>query len=68
MYTFVQPNHSQQNAKYWDSLSSQNKSQAFNCIKDVFKYLNETYGNEEISMLVTGSLHLVGEVLRSIQD
>lgn len=68
MYTFVQPNRSQENAKCWDGLSSKNKSQVFHCIKDVFKYLNETYGSDDISMLVTGSLHLVGEVLRTIKD
>ncbi|XP_055326265.1 folylpolyglutamate synthase, mitochondrial-like [Sitodiplosis mosellana] len=68
MYTFAQPNHSKQNAEYWSSLTSYNKSQDFPCISDVFKYLEENYGGEEISILVTGSLHLVGEVLRTLRD
>lgn len=68
MYTFGQPNRSKQNAEYWSSISSQDKSQAFSCISDAFKYLNDTYGNEKILVLVAGSLHLVGEVLRSIKS
>lgn len=67
LYTFGQPNRSKQNAEYWSSMNSQNKSQAFACIADAFKYLNDAYGHEEISVLVAGSLHLVGEVLRSIK-
>lgn len=68
MYTFGQPNLSKQNAEYWSSINSQNKSQAFHCISDAFKYLNDTYGHEKILVLVAGSLHLVGEVLRSIKS
>lgn len=66
MYTFGQPDRSKQNAEYWSSLSSENKSQAFSCISDAFKYLNNSYEHEKILVLVAGSLHLVGEVLRSI--
>lgn len=68
MYKFSQPNRSKENAKYWFSLSIHNKSKSFSCINEAFKYLDDTYKNEQISILVTGSLHLVGEVLRSIQE
>lgn len=68
MYTFAQPNHSEQNAKYWSGLTSKNKAKHFPCISDVLKYLEQNYGEEDISILVTGSLHLVGEVLRTIKD
>lgn len=68
MYTFGQPNRSKENAEYWSSLNPQNKSQAFSCISDAFKYLKETYEHEEVLVLVAGSLHLVGEVLRSINS
>lgn len=68
MYNVAQPNYSAENAKLWCSISPTNKSNFFPCISDVFKYLQKTYGDEEISILVTGSLHLVGEFLRTIQD
>lgn len=67
LYTFGQPNRSKQNAEYWSSISLQNKSQAFPCVSDALKYLNDTYGNDKILVLVAGSLHLVGEVLRTIK-
>lgn len=66
-YTFAQPNHSKENAAYWTSLTSHNKAHDFNCISDIFKHLEHNYGDEAISILVTGSLHLVGEVLRTIK-
>lgn len=66
MYTFSQPDYSEQNAKYWYNLK--NKAKHFPCISDVLKYLEQNYGEEDISILVTGSLHLVGEVLRTIKD
>lgn len=68
LYTFGQPNRSKQNAEYWSSKSLQNKSQAFSCISDAFKHLDDTNGHEKILVLVAGSLHLVGEVLRSIKS
>lgn len=68
VYTFAQPNRSKQNAEYWSSLGSDKKSQSFPCITDAFKYLEQNYRDDQISILVTGSLHLVGEVLRSIKD
>lgn len=67
MYAFAQPNRSQENLKYWKILSPENKAQAFNCISDVFNYLQTEYKTEQISVLVTGSLHLIGEVLRTIE-
>lgn len=68
MYTFGQTDCSKQNADHWSSISSQNKSKAFTCITDTLNYLNGTYEHETISVLVAGSLHLVGEVLRSIKS
>lgn len=68
MYTIAQPNRSKQNADFWIQLSPQNKSHAFSSIKDLFKYLQQNYKDEQISVLVTGSLHLIGEVLRSIKE
>lgn len=68
MYTFGQPNRSKQNAEYWSSINSQNKSQTFLCISDAFNYLNDIHGHEKILILCTGSLHLVGEVLRTIKS
>ncbi|XP_031625773.1 folylpolyglutamate synthase, mitochondrial [Contarinia nasturtii] len=68
LYTFAQPNHSKRNAEYWSSLKPQNKSKDFSCLADVFKYLQKHFGHEETSILVTGSLHLVGEVLRTIKE
>lgn len=67
MYAYEQPNHSAENAKHWCNLSPTNKSKAFRCVSEVFKYLQDTHVDEEISILVTGSLHLVGEVLRTIR-
>lgn len=67
-YTFAQPNCSQQNAEYWNNLTPQNQSQVFPCIADALEHLQHTYGSEEITLLVTGSLHLIGEVLRTIKD
>lgn len=67
-YTFAQPNRSQQNSKYWSNLSVENKSKAFNCISDAFDYIQQNYECEQLDVLVTGSLHLVGEVLRTIRD
>lgn len=68
MYTFAQPNHSQRNADHWMKIASNNKSHAFSSIEDVFNYLQQTHKDESISILVTGSLHLIGEVLRTIKE
>lgn len=67
-FRIVQPDRSHENTKCWKELSKSNKTQAFNCIADLFKYLEQNYGSEEISVLVTGSLHLVGEVLRTLRE
>lgn len=68
MYTFAQPNHSQRNADHWMKIAPNNKSHAFSSIEDVFNYLQQTHKDESISILVTGSLHLIGEVLRTIKE
>lgn len=67
-FRFVQPDRSLENSKCWKELPNTNKTQAFTCIADLFKYLRNNYGGEEISVLVTGSLHLVGEVLRTLRE
>lgn len=45
-------------------------AQVFNCISEVFQFLdNECAKNkEEIDVLVTGSLHLVGATLSAISE
>lgn len=69
MYKFEQPNNSKKQSIHWNSLSPTNRSKAFACIAEAFDYLEEQKicKNEELTILVTGSLHLVGEVIRLIR-
>lgn len=62
------PNRSKEFSKHWIGLSSDNNAQAFDCVSDVFDYLQTNYQNDQVKILVTGSLHLVGEVLRLIKN
>lgn len=68
MYTVAQPNRTTEHCLHWNSLAERNISEAFNCIANVFLFLDNNYGNEEIEILITGSLHLVGEAMRTIQS
>lgn len=68
MYTVAQPNKTQDHSLYWNALSPANTSKTFDCIADLFLFLDNNYGNEPIEILITGSLHLVGEVIRTLQQ
>lgn len=65
----VQQNKSDKHSEFWNSLSPKNRSKAFSCISDAFAYLDtiKMDKNEQFSILITGSLHLIGEVMRTIQ-
>lgn len=67
-YTTGESDLTLDNVQHWTQLSAANKAQAFTCVADVLQYLESTYGDAEVVVLVTGSLHLVGAVLRTISD
>lgn len=66
---FAQPNKSNEHAVHWRSFDADNCAQTFACISDAFDYLErqKRFPNEELHVLITGSLHLVGETIRTIQ-
>lgn len=64
----MSPNRCKEFSKHWIGLSSDNKAHAFDCVTDVFDYLQTKYQNDQVEVLVTGSLYLVGEVLRMIKN
>lgn len=67
VFAKLAPDRYLQNTEFWSTLPFPNKSTAFPCIADAFEYLNRTYGDEGLTILVTGSLHLVGATLNFIK-
>lgn len=67
-HTLGQQNKTESHAEYWNILSPRNRSKTFPCISDAFDYLESIKANENESfnVLITGSLHLIGEVMRTI--
>lgn len=61
-------NRSEEYLNCWMKLSPENKGRAFDCIVDVFDYLKTKFEDEPLVVLVTGSLYLLRELIKTITE